>query len=177
LPFENILRVERPIDHGFVEEHIGTTCLALGVPQLADEIEWSWNKRLTRAIARAHFRTNHIELSALLFPLLTVDDRKDTIIHEVCHLVAHHIHGPGIRHHGREWKSLMIEAGGRPLARSKSIEGADLFRRGPARVTFFCACREHAVTAYRAAKIERGSVFVCTRCKSALSKSPSVFTR
>jgi SprT protein len=156
------------LDAPQIEEQIHSTCAALDVDDLAHVIQWSWNRRLTRAIARAHFHSSLIELSSRLFPLLSLTDQRDTVIHETCHLVAHRLHGPSIAHHGREWRALMLKAGGMPRARSKSIEGADLLR-GKNRVTYFCTCRSHAITAYRAAKIERGHIFVCTRCRAELS--------
>lgn len=143
---------------------------------LASTITWTWNGRLTRAIARAHFHVTKIELSSRLFPLLSVDEQRDTVIHEVCHLAAHHLYGPSVAHHGREWRALMVKAGGKPRARSKSIEGADFLRGGANRVTYYCSCRAHAVTAYRAAKIEDGFVFICTRCHTELMARPPALT-
>lgn len=154
-----------------IDAQIRATCALLDAGALAPSITWSWNGRLTRAIARAHFQISKIELSSRLFPLLPVDEQRDTVIHEVCHLVAHHLHGPAVPHHGREWRALMVKAGGKPRARSKSIEGAD-FLRGRNRVTYWCGCRTHAVTTSRAAKIERGFIFVCTRCQGELTARP-----
>lgn len=154
-----------------IEDQICSTCQILDVADVADRIRWTWNRRLTRAIARAHFLEWKIELSSRLFPLLPQLEQRDTVIHEVCHLVAHHLHGPSILHHGREWKELMVRAGGEPRARSKSIDGADLLQ-GRNRMPYYCACRTHAVTPYRARKIDLGFVFVCTRCRSELSSRP-----
>lgn len=160
------------LDREAIDEQIRRTCRELIDPNaahvLAGTITWSWNARLSRAIARAQLASAKIELSSRLFPLLPDHEQRDTVIHEVCHIVAHALHGPGIAHHGREWRQLMVRAGGEPRARSKSIDGAD-FLRGRNRVPFWCGCRAHAVTAQRAAKIERGFVFVCTRCHGPLT--------
>lgn len=160
------------LDREAIDDQIRCTCGILIEPNaahmFAERITWAWNARLSRAIARAQLASARIELSSRLFPLLPDHEQRDTIIHEVCHIVAHAMHGPDIAHHGREWRQLMQKAGGEPRARSKSIDGAD-FLRGPNRIPFFCGCRAHAVTAQRADKIRRGFVFVCTRCNEPLT--------
>lgn len=159
-----------------IDDQIRRTCEILGFPELTAKITWRWNSRLTRAIGRATLRKNHIELSTKLFNLLKSHERRDTIIHEVCHLVAHLKYtvqrGKRIRAHGLEWKSLMVKAGGTPKACSKKIEGSENLRRKTNRVTYHCKCQAHHITPRKAQKIELGAIWYCRSCKARLQKTP-----
>lgn len=159
-----------------IDSQVKRTCEILGFPDLITKIRWRWNARLTRSIGRATYRKMFIDLSTKLFMLLSPTQRRDTIIHEVCHLIAYHKYvtllGRRIKGHGKEWKMLMRLAGGTPKACSKKIDGVEQFRRNVKRVVYYCKCREHEITPKKAAKIDCGAIWFCRTCRANLARVP-----
>lgn len=83
---------------------------------LTNHIRFKFNNRLTRIWGRAWQPNNLIELSTLLWLAGSEQDKKDTIIHEACHIIVWHKYGntPDIKHHGKEWKMCMTLSGVEP---------------------------------------------------------------
>lgn len=163
-----------------IDGQIKETCEKLGFADLVAKIRWCWNSKLTRAIGRATYRKNVIDLSHKLFQLISPTERRDTIIHEVCHLIAYEKFvvrgGRSIKGHGPEWKMLMRQAGGTPKSCSKKIEGAEQLRRKTVRVTLHCKCGPFQVTPLVATRVDNGQVYGCRRCKTRLQRAPHVPT-
>ncbi|MEN8163419.1 MAG: SprT-like domain-containing protein [Acidobacteriota bacterium] len=86
------------------------------VDAFAPKIEMRLSTRMTRTIGSANPARNRITLAAWLFnqPQEIIDE---VLCHEAAHLVVHHLHGPGLRPHGREWQALMRWAGVAPRVR------------------------------------------------------------
>jgi SprT protein len=95
-----------------------------------------------------------------------------TLGHELAHSVCSQMYrnkGIRIKSHGHEWKSAMAVIGlesnrchSMPLTPAKNRE----------RVSYACDCgREHDVTVRVHQKIQRGSIYRCTHCKSVLRRS------
>ena len=86
-----------------------------GVPGLERRIRVSWSHRMTRSLGRCVPSTGVIRLDSRLAggpPELL----EQVLCHEAAHAAAFELHGPGIRAHGPEWKSLMRLAGHPPRA-------------------------------------------------------------
>jgi len=67
------------------------------VPELAQVVVVEWNPRFTRRLGDAGyshvtFRAT-IRLSIPLWPRATDQDRRETVIHEVCHIIVGYKHG------------------------------------------------------------------------------------
>ena len=77
---------------------------------------FAWNRRLTSTLGRAHFHTCKIELSAPAFAVAECDseEMRDTIRHELAHLVAFELYRD--RKHGNGFKRAAIALGARPKA-------------------------------------------------------------
>lgn len=110
-----------------------------------------------------------IELSAPLWSRATPAQRRQTIVHEVCHLVAGLGHG-----HGPCWRAAMRHCGLVPL-RYHSVDRTGLVRR-TRHVRVYCGCVTslersalRLVSAARATKMRRGWRYVCRRCRQDLS--------
>ncbi|RLE21741.1 MAG: hypothetical protein DRJ61_04580 [Acidobacteria bacterium] len=92
-------------------------CLRLWqLDELAPKIEMRLSNRMTRSIGSANLAKNRITLAAWLFdqPQAIIDE---VLCHEAAHLAVHHLHGVGLRPHGREWQALMRRAGVAPRVR------------------------------------------------------------
>jgi predicted SprT family Zn-dependent metalloprotease len=77
---------------------------------------FAWNRRLTSTLGRAHFHSCKIELSSPAFAVAECDseEMRDTIRHELAHLVAFELYAD--RKHGNGFKRAAIALGARPKA-------------------------------------------------------------
>src|SRR5690554_6055546 len=55
----------------------------------------------------AHLQENLLRFNAQLYRDNREHFLKQTVAHEVAHLVAHQLFGPRIKPHGEEWQSIM----------------------------------------------------------------------
>ncbi len=89
------------------------------VGYLSNMIRVRWNKRFIRKFADAMFGKSPprgiIRLSPRIWERATETERRETIIHETCHVVAFHLHGIEIKPHGAEWKEAMANCGVEPV--------------------------------------------------------------
>lgn len=109
-----------------------------------------------------------VRFSSLLWPRATEVERKETVIHEVCHVVARfeaNERGERISPHGPQWKALMHRCGV-PPSRTHSVKCNDLSVRK--KIPVKCGCREFKITPYVAGRIANGSVYKCTSCNVAI---------
>lgn len=83
------------------------------VGYLSNLIQVRWNKRFIRKFAEAGYGACPIRaiirLSPLIWERASETDRRETIIHEACHIVAFHLHGTKIKPHGIEWQQAMTK--------------------------------------------------------------------
>lgn len=89
----------------------------------------------------------------------------DTIAHEVAHYVTDMRHGmTSIKPHGVEWRAIMVAFGANTAATfDHSLAGVPL--RQHRRVSYTCACAEHALGIRRHNKLVRGlAVYKCRHC-------------
>ncbi len=127
-----------------------------------------WKKNYTWKMGSAHYRKMVIALSVPLFERATVEEQRNTVIHEACHLIAiHQNNGIRVKSHGYEWQRCMRRAGLVPK-RCHSIEPV-----GVAPNVFVCGCREHHVTKNKHTRIMKNidkaeAAYRCTTCKQPL---------
>lgn len=102
-----------------IHEWIGEALDRNEAGYLSNLIRVRWNKRFVRRFADARYGTHPmrgiIRISPLIWERASETDRRETIIHEACHIVAFHLHGNGIRPHGTEWKQAMANCGVEPI--------------------------------------------------------------
>lgn len=159
-------------DGGAIRALIFSTCAILDCMELAPLIRVEWNRAFTARLGDANFKLNRIRLSVPLMQRADVEQRRVTIIHEACHLVAVHKHGPMGRGHGSVWASCMHTCG---LAadRCHKVDNAGL-RRKPAGVPATCACSTYQLSVVRAAKQLSGRArYFCKKCRQVLTLSPA----
>lgn len=89
------------------------------VSYLSNMIRVRWNKRFIRKFADAGYGAcpprGQIRISPFIWERATTEQRRETIIHEACHIVAFHLHGPAIKPHGVEWKTAMANCEVEPV--------------------------------------------------------------
>ncbi len=89
------------------------------VGYLSSMIRVRWNRRFVRKFADAGYGAcpprGQIRISPFIWERATTEQRRETIIHETCHIVAFHLHGPAIKPHGIEWKAAMAKCEVEPI--------------------------------------------------------------
>ncbi len=93
--------------------------------KLPPKITW-YSSKCSKRLGQAAYKDNSITLSSFLFKETKDDNIKNTIYHELCHLVA----GPGT-HHGPAWQKvakLVTQKSGLEITRLAKSEDYDYFK-------------------------------------------------
>lgn len=138
----------------------------LAIEDLDDEITVQWSNRFTAKMGLANCPEMRIVLSKPLWPLASEADRRETVIHEVCHLVDW-ISNPRARSHGPSWQALMRRCGLEPR-RCHDVPIPEEFRRKVERVSARCACRTVEISKQRVARMRKGRIYTCMLCRTPL---------
>jgi predicted SprT family Zn-dependent metalloprotease len=168
------------------------TLIALGHEDLVDELVIQWKEAFTARLGDALYRPNgstarvsgysgsgrpetgtrvvRVRFSAPLWPRASKQDRYETVVHEICHIVCSHeaaLAGrPRPQAHGSAWKSLMWKAGVEPKrCHNVDREGLKKTRRV---IDASCGCGSHDVTPYVAGRIAAGCRYTCRKCRRAI---------
>jgi len=99
-----------------IYEWVHFACEKNGVPELADRIEVVWNRRFTRKLGDAIYsksrQRGRIRLSVPLWERCSETQKRETTIHEACHVVVGYKFRNdigNIKPHGREWRDATNE--------------------------------------------------------------------
>lgn len=180
------------------EELLIQTLITLGHPELIRYVQIQWNKRYTSKMGSAFYLGSlldenkelfsrvyrkhqkvgdgnylvKIRFSSVLWPRATEEQRRHTVIHEVCHIVCYHedllTHRGVSSQHGKNWKELMRRVGCQPT-RCHNVPNADLKRKSQKVVKAMCQCATWMITKRRAEKIISGRCdYLCKKCRGAL---------
>jgi len=171
------------------------TLRALGREDLIDHLTIEWSTRFTSRLGDAcYFNTAslpawrqvpkkikknvidgicaHVRFSAPIWPRASVEERYNTVVHEIAHIVASHEADLAGRRkpqaHGSEWKRVMLRAGVRP-ERCHHVDPKGLKGKKSRKTEVaHCDCKDHAITPAMAKKIGNGSLYYCRSCKGYL---------
>lgn len=165
-----------------ISQLIKETFDVCGESDLFDCTKIQWNSRFTRRMGDArynHFKgTGRVRFSSVLWNRATPEERRETIIHEACHVVAErHARRLGRRTagHGPIWKRYMTQAGAKG-DRCHTVN-RDGLRRKVRRVPAYCDCKEWQITKTRQTKMLKGYRYGCPDCKASLSLNAAQTTR
>ena len=162
----SILRGTRVKD-GLIRKWIRYACEMNDVPELSQVVQIEWNPRFTRRTGDAmycpHSYRATIRLSLPLWRRASEEQRRETVLHETCHVIAEYKFGI-LPPHGSEWKQAMINCGLEPV-RTHAIDRTGLVRRQ--RLFTLCDCPAEkrcriGVRLYNA--VQRGGEFWCKVC-------------
>lgn len=143
------------------------------VGYLSSMIRVRWNKRFTRKFADAAYGTcpprGRIRISPMIWERATPEQRRETIIHETCHVVAYHLHGLAIKPHGVEWRQAMDNCGVEPVrCHNIPLIGINHFQ------VLECPKAERCHVSRRDyASLQRGGLLFCSICGMRVS-CPSI---
>ncbi|GIZ13242.1 SprT family zinc-dependent metalloprotease [Pseudomonas sp. NCCP-436] len=115
----------------------------------------------------AHLTENLLRFNLQLYRENREDFLRQTVAHEVAHMVAHQLFGPRIRPHGEEWQLIMLGVFELPAQRCHNYEVA---RRQANRFIYRCACPdgEFPFSAQRHRLVAEGRRYYCRRCRTTL---------
>ena len=105
-------------------------------------------------------------------PVLLQENRVDflsqTVAHEVAHLLAYDLYGSQIRPHGRQWQLIMTDVFGLPAHRCHQY---DTSRSARKEWLYQCQCSGNVIPlgTIRHNRAQRGTVYLCRRCKAPLT--------
>lgn len=149
---------------------------------LEREVAFHFNERFSARLGDARYRDRHgrvaprIRLSAPLWPRVSDAERKETVVHETCHVVQlyeAYKAGKRVKPHGKEWQYLMRKCGYEPKVTHDVDTAGVKNSRKTARV--YCRCPEpaHAVTPRLWERVAMGRRYTCRTCKARLTtKAP-----
>ncbi|WP_437880368.1 SprT family zinc-dependent metalloprotease [Pseudomonas sp. LRF_L74] len=115
----------------------------------------------------AHLSENLLRFNPKLYSENREHFLKQTVAHEVAHLIAHHLFGGRIQPHGEEWQLIMRGVYELPPDRCHTY---DVGRRKVTRYLYLCQCpeEEFPFSAQRHTLVAKGRRYFCRRCRATL---------
>ncbi|MGH8528334.1 MAG: SprT-like domain-containing protein [Nevskiales bacterium] len=118
---------------------------------------------------QAYVEDNLIRLNGGLLRAHGDSFLRETLPHELAHLIVWRLHGRRVRPHGAEWQAVMRLFGAEP-ERCHSFEVQPSRRQRE--YVYRCACKTHQLSAVRHGRIQRGGRYVCLHCQTPLRHRP-----
>ena len=153
-----------------IREVIRETCDKCNKPEAANVLtkNLKFSNRMTRAVGNCN-RLGVIKLSGVYWPRIEDENKKNTIIHEVCHYLVM-ISYPRAKSHGWEWKAMMIKAGIKnPQRLFKGKVDMENFPKRKSRKKYMALCpcgAKPRFTKKVETKIVTGAaIYSCGKCK------------
>lgn len=160
-------------------------CKACDCPELGCKIPIYFNSRFTAKLGRARMFYTHnkkvlsdfyIEFAAKIWPTTPEDCKRNTAIHEACHVIEAYLYGwHGGKPHGVRWKTLMRQCGEKPERTFKLKDvGCEHLYRPQKRYVALCGCegKKHNISAKRRGMIANNTrQYKCRICKQRIMLS------
>lgn len=117
---------------------------------------------------RAVLQRGHIELNEDLLERFPEPMLRETIAHELAHVLTWRLFGRRARAHGPEWQAIMRDWFGVEPERTHRFELTGLAVRRQRRWHYRCDCRDHAMSAVRHHRAAAGVDYRCLACQGPL---------
>ncbi len=152
-------------------------CDCNSVPELAQVILVEWNGRFTHRLGDARYCPTsmraRIRLSVPLWPRISEEERRETVVHETCHCIVGYKFG-FVPAHSSEWKQAMQNCGIEPR-RLHSIDRTGLARRKRRFVLCDCPNEQKCRILVRQFNlVRRGEEFWCKVCGLHLHRESAI---
>ena len=121
----------------------------------------------------AHLQENMLRFNPQLYRENSEDFLRQTVPHEVAHLVAHQLFGLSIQPHGEEWQLIMRGVYELPPNRCHTYA---VKRRSVTRYIYRCPCAESdfPFSSQRHQLVRKGRRYLCRKCRETLVFSGEV---
>ncbi len=153
-----------------IRDLVAFACRMGDVPELLGRIRVAWGARFTARMGDARWdavrKAGLIRLSAPLWPKASEAERRETVIHEACHVIADFKFGRN-QGHGDGWRHMMMLCGYPDAKRCHAVDReAIVRRRQQSRVKARCACPDGvSVGPTQARRIRAGVAYHCRHCR------------
>lgn len=153
-----------------IRAEVERACRACGVPEMAAKIVVSWNGRFTARMGDARWDRRRgqglIRLSVPLWPKASREEQRETVIHEVCHVIADAVYH-GNMGHGPKWQRMMKLCGYPEARRCHAVDREAIrARRQQQQVLAACGCPDGVqLGPVQARRLRAGVAYHCRRCR------------
>ena len=182
--------MNRELETILAEEYIEEACKLAGNNHLADLITVVWSTRATTRLGLATRTDFSITLSQKAWLLISEKERRETVFHEVAHLIAYYEGGIDSWGHTPQWRATMARIGYPEASRGHMVTTAlSSLRRPVKRAVAGCSCTyavpgrthrsyngDHFLTLGKAKRISKGEIFVCRCCGDTLELTGQIIT-
>jgi SprT protein len=163
-----------------IKEWTRFACECNNAEELAQAIIVEWNSRFTRRLGDGVYspltHRARIRLSLPIWPRASEKERRETVIHEVCHCIVGYKHGV-VAHHGSEWKEAMRNCGVEPL-RGHTVDRTGLARSQRLFILLDCPNdgleRKCRIRSKEFNLVQQGKWFVCKVCGLHLTRESAI---
>jgi len=131
---------------------------------LAEKVSIEWSNKMISARGLAFMSRFHLKFSVALMGRSSLDEQRQCMVHEFCHIVAYHKYRDA--GHGRYWQMCMRQCGLVPH-RCHKIDNTDL-KRTVKRFEAKCSCMTHQVTHVVQKKVLNGAKYTCRKCRTTI---------
>lgn len=148
-----------------IDKIISDTCKKCASEELIERIAWSFKPIHTKLGQATFFRKlnlGSIHFNSLIWERASEKDQYETIIHEVCHIIAPYKFGY-IKPHGKEWSLLMKLNNIEPI-KCHNIDVSDLIKKRRKEGMCNCGIRQISTIIYN--RINSGKNYICQKCMS-----------
>lgn len=123
-------------------------------------ITWEWAPRFETKMGQAHYALRLVRFNPNLWPHAPEDEQADTVVHEVCHILAFDVYGRPGAGHSPGFYTLMALCGYPEAQRCHSVQGP----RNAA-----CDCRDWGLSRMSFRRLHRKpGCYRCPKCKKIL---------
>lgn len=158
-----------------VLEEVGSE---LGCRELLDSTKIEWSHRFTSRIGDATWSScgrHLIRLSEVLWPVSSPEERRETIVHEACHIFIFENHGGSLAScepHGADWIEAMAACGYKNPSIYHHVDRTPVLKPS-VKVFGKCHCTTHEITGAQARKVFSGQVvYDCSACNGEIIFNP-----
>lgn len=146
---------------------IRETCERCGHPEIVDRICIKWSSRMTSSMGNASYKHGYyrIGLSTKLFRRTSLENQRNTVAHETCHIIDGIVNACRMSH-GAGWKRTMRRAGYSDK-RCHTVSNAGLVKR----YVYECpnGCHNFALSTRMHNQINRGTPRACNKCHNRIN--------
>ena len=118
---------------------------------------------------RAHYTDQRIEINEDLLERYPEPMLRETIAHELAHLITQRVHGRRARAHGSEWQQMRRDWFNVEPERTHHFDMTGIDVRRQQRFRYRCECQEHELTSVRHKRARRGTEYRCVHCTGPLT--------
>lgn len=153
-----------------IEELVQSCMKQFGLTQRVDvELNHRFTRKMGQAVSSRLRNINKVRFSIPLFLRTTEEDRENTIIHEVAHIITFILY-PKATPHGWEWQKVHRQLGKEP-ARCHNVDRTGLARKVSI-IKCKCQCKTWDITQtlYTRRINKTGGIGRCPNCKTNVIK-------